>query len=401
MHPKPLEPYKYWDRVVSYRSEKLEISKEELKKINKINKTSIEVKPFPSPQKPVKVIIDTDIGTDFDDTMALLYALHLPDLEILGLTTNYGIPGLRAGVARKITDAYHMCHPEKPQFPIVIGASLQLGTHRPIFLCGNEGHPFFNDDEVGDSFNASKWGDLIQTDAADFIVSVCKQFPGEITIVSIGIPTNIALAFKRNPEVKSLIKEIIVMGGGSFIREGNCESPFPLPKKDDDIVEWVKEGKIIHCFPNHNLSGDTMASKVMFDSGVKLKIIPHDVTKNFWVQGAPIEFLRERANNVKDVRNPTDPAGAAGLIMLEWFKRRRGQNGQCPHDPLTIHEALYGDDDSPLLYAQGIMILHEWAAFGTFIPHNDGNHFLAIQTRNVDKFIEKLGETLMINDLPE
>ena len=35
-------------------------------------------------------IIDTDIGTDFDDTLALYYALNLENLEILGITTNYG-----------------------------------------------------------------------------------------------------------------------------------------------------------------------------------------------------------------------------------------------------------------------------------------------------------------------
>ena len=54
----------------------------------------------------IKIIIDTDLGTDWDDAMAIMYALNLPNIEILGITTNYGIPKLRAKVVQKIIDAY-------------------------------------------------------------------------------------------------------------------------------------------------------------------------------------------------------------------------------------------------------------------------------------------------------
>jgi inosine-uridine nucleoside N-ribohydrolase len=41
------------------------------------------------PQKPVKLIFDTDIGTDIDDSLALLALLNLPkeDVELIGITT--------------------------------------------------------------------------------------------------------------------------------------------------------------------------------------------------------------------------------------------------------------------------------------------------------------------------
>ena len=399
-HPKPIKKYKYWNREVPYRSEQFEISKKELKYIRKIQASKVDIKPCKSPNKPVKVIIDTDIGTDFDDTMALLYSLHL-NIEILGLTTNYGISELRAKVAKKVTDAYFSCHPEKKPFPIIPGASCQLGTHRSVFLFGNEGLPFFEFEEIEKYMDVNKWIKEVQTEAADFIAETCQQYPGEVKIISIGIPTNIALALKRHPKIKKLIPEVIVMGGGTVMRDEAGKSPFPLPNSSTDILEWIKAGNIVQLFPNHNLSGDTMASKILFDSGIKLKIIPHDVTCRFWVEGSPIDFLRERAKLVQDVKNPTDPAGAAGLIMLEWFKRRRNQNGQCPHDPLTIHEALFGDDDSPLMYAPGTMVIHKWAAFGTFVPHSDGNHFVAFQTRNESQFLERLATLLQINDYPD
>jgi len=34
-----------------------------------------------------KVLLDTDIGTDVDDAVALAYLLSRPDCELLGITT--------------------------------------------------------------------------------------------------------------------------------------------------------------------------------------------------------------------------------------------------------------------------------------------------------------------------
>ena len=47
--------------------------------------------------------------------------------------------------------------------------------------------------------------------------------------------------------------------------------------------------------------------------------------------------------------------------MEQWFNRRN-QNGQCPHDPLTVNEAVYSGDNSPIIYARGYLIGYEWAA---------------------------------------
>ena len=51
-----------------------------------------------------KVIIDTDVGTDVDDALALLMALNAqePAVELLGITTVYGHSALRAATAVSI-----------------------------------------------------------------------------------------------------------------------------------------------------------------------------------------------------------------------------------------------------------------------------------------------------------
>ena len=106
------------------------------------------------------------------------------------------------------------------------------------------------------------------------------------------------------------------------------------------------------------------------------------------------DYFKERANNIKDLNNPDDPEGVVGLLMNVWFKIRR-QNGQCPHDPLTIHEAIFGGDKSPIIYARGRIIVTEWAAFSTFIPMENGPHYFGIEVKKENKFLEILANTIM------
>ena len=137
-----LEEYPFAERFVSYSSELYEPSPDEIKKIKNIKSTKVTPHKGLIVEGIVKCIIDTDIGTDFDDTLALLYALNLDNLDILGITTNYGPTQLRSSVAYKIVDAYLKNHTEKKKIPIIYGANFQIGTHRDIFIKGNEGQTF-------------------------------------------------------------------------------------------------------------------------------------------------------------------------------------------------------------------------------------------------------------------
>lgn len=187
-----------------------------------------------------------------------------------------------------------------------------------------------------------------------------------------------------------------MMGGGSFVtKDQNEDTSFPLPEKDK-ISEFLTNGKLIHLYPNHNVSGDSLATKIIFDSNIRIRLICHSVTCNYFVKGAPIDFLKEKAKKEENIE--TDPATVVGLLMVEWFKVRHSDVGQCPHDPLTIHEAVFGGEKSPLKYVRGNFVFHEWAAYSTFIPNNDGPHFMAVETIPNNSFLKQLGDSLMIED---
>ena len=388
----PLTDYKYFNRRIPYTTEQKEITESEQKKISQLIPEKIEPTIFPDlvhNNSKIKIIIDTDLGTDWDDAMAIIYALKIPQIEILGITTNYGIPILRAKVVQKIIDAYEKKHPENKKIKVIPGASRPLGTHRELMIYGHEGLPFFETDELRKNLATKFIMNQEQENASKFIIEQVKKFPNEIKIVSIGIPTNIGLAIKNSPEIIPLIKEIVIMGCGSIIKAEKIAAYDPL--------EEIKNGKIISLYPNHNISGDSLASKILFDSNIPTKIVTHTVSSKFWSEGKVIDFLRNKANEEKDKTNPETPEGAVGLLMEQWFNRRR-QNGQCPHDPLTINEAAFGGDDSPIIYARGYLIVHEWAAFGTFIPRNDGPHYLGIDVKKNNNFLDKLEKTIIGND---
>ena len=50
----------------------------------------------------IKIILDTDIGDDIDDAIALTFALGSREFDLLGVTVVYGDVITRARIARKL-----------------------------------------------------------------------------------------------------------------------------------------------------------------------------------------------------------------------------------------------------------------------------------------------------------
>src|SRR6201987_976773 len=122
-------------------------------------------------QKPTKssprekVIIDTDIGDDIDDAFALALALRSPELEILGVTTNFGNTEARAKIAdRLLGEAGH------PEIPVAAGAptpeKMKLNQRR----YGEGGH----------------FAKASHPDAVKFLLEEIRKHPGMITLIAIG-----------------------------------------------------------------------------------------------------------------------------------------------------------------------------------------------------------------------
>lgn len=86
----------------------------------------------------MRLWIDTDIGSDVDDALALAYALCHPDIELVGVSTVFGDVELRTRIAEALLE-----RAGEAGVPVVTGLGKPLATERPGLMFGHEGIGLF------------------------------------------------------------------------------------------------------------------------------------------------------------------------------------------------------------------------------------------------------------------
>jgi inosine-uridine nucleoside N-ribohydrolase len=154
-----------------------------------------------------KIIIDTDPGVD--DAMAIFYALNSPEFDVLGITTVFG----NSDTATCTLNALRLLEiAERTVIPVAGGAD------RPIAAPPRVGGGFVHGaDGQGNTNLPPPSTQAIDQHAAQFMIDIVRQFPGEVTIVALGPLTNLALMLILQPDIAPLIKEIVLMGGAAFV----------------------------------------------------------------------------------------------------------------------------------------------------------------------------------------
>ena len=85
----------------------------------------------PETRRPA--ILDTDVGTDVDDILALVLLARAVELQFVGVTTVYGDTTLRARMTRLVLDQM-----DRSDVPIGVGARETL-TGRPVMVASIDG----------------------------------------------------------------------------------------------------------------------------------------------------------------------------------------------------------------------------------------------------------------------
>jgi inosine-uridine nucleoside N-ribohydrolase len=145
----------------------------------------------------VKVILDTDIGSDIDDAVCLAYLLAQPDCELLGITTVSGEPVERAKIASVI------CKQAGKDIPIYPGIE-------PPFLVAQR------QPRAPQKAALSRWAhetEFPQGEAIEWLRRTIRANPGEVTLLAIGPMTNIGALFSIDPEIPMLLKSFVMMIG--------------------------------------------------------------------------------------------------------------------------------------------------------------------------------------------
>jgi len=150
-----------------------------------------------------KILLDTDIGSDIDDSVCLAYLLRQQRCELLGITTVSGQPVIRSMLASAIAKAAG-----RGDIPIHPGVEAPLLTpqkqavaHQAKYL-----HLWPHETEFPNG------------EAIAFMRRTIRAHPGEVTLLGVGPMTNIALLFAVDPEIPSLLKELVLMCGAFTYR---------------------------------------------------------------------------------------------------------------------------------------------------------------------------------------
>jgi inosine-uridine nucleoside N-ribohydrolase len=190
-----------------------------------------------------KIIIDTDPG--IDDAMAIFFAFQAKEIEVLGLTTVYG--NVSADMASK--NGLALVELAGLDIPVCKGVARPWVGEESTYA-----HFVHGDDGFGNIDHPKTTRTLDPRTAAQFIIDMARQYPGEITIVAVAPLGNLALALRLEPALPSLIKAVNIMGGAAFV-PGN--------------VTPVAEA---------NIWNDAHAAQIVFAADWKINMFGLDVT---------------------------------------------------------------------------------------------------------------------------
>lgn len=191
--------------------------------------------PLPPFTNTKRVIVDTDPGND--DAVALLMLMRSPSISIEAITI---APG-NVGYDDEVRNALYIVDlaGQSGRIPVHLGAKHAL-LDRPYpsasFIHGISGLGTFTAPAVRQRPEPEH--------AADAIRRIVKKYPGEVVIVALGAPTNVALALLREPEIASLIKGIQFTGG-----------------------------PMLGAIPSFNSLADPEATSILLTSGARLSML--------------------------------------------------------------------------------------------------------------------------------
>jgi len=242
------------------------------------------------------ILLDTDVGTDVDDAIAIALLLAAPELDIRAVTIVSGDVNLRARIAKKL-----LMLGGRGDVPVAAGIGEPILRQRNFLWLGHEGRGIVSDNEAID---------LAAVHGVDlFIDTVLRERPH---VVTIGPLSNLAVAIMKEPAVIAAIPHLTVMGGALG---RNADAPG---------VEY-------------NLGSDAEAAQLVLSAGIPTTLVPLDVTFQVF-------FTRSDLARLRTARSALVQTVCAAIeiwapIHAEFFGASRTFDPATVaflHDPLTL-----------------------------------------------------------------
>ena len=252
------------------------------------------------------VLLDTDLGSDVDDAIALALLLACPELELVALTTVAGDVVGRAQASARL-----LACGGATGVDVCVGAPDALVRQKR-----------FNANAIPVDDYPGSPAPVSDEPAAERIVRAAREHPG-LELFLIGPMTNLAHALALDPDLPERVARLHVMGGHiRRVRIGTLEA---------------KPGV------DYNLCSDPEASVMVLGAGFDTRLVTADVTLETWLREADLARLAEAPNPVARALVPLVRAWTP--VQQRIFVDGLGgtlapDNVAFLHDPLTIWAAV-------------------------------------------------------------
>ncbi|MFL6126633.1 nucleoside hydrolase [Actinophytocola sp.] len=253
-----------------------------------------------------RVVIDTDPG--IDDAIAIFLALGAAELDVVGLTTVYG----NCAVDVATRNALVLLEvAERGEVPVAMGAAAPVATEYRGAIPHIHGV-----DGLGDSgLLTEPAGRPVDLTAAEFL---CRHAPGA-TVLALGPLTNLALALRLRPDLDTLVRQVVVMGGNALV-PGNA-----TPAAEANMVNDPEAADVVFGarWPV-TMVGLDVTQRVVMDGPRIDAVTGGDAPTTRLLRGA-ISFYRrflERVSGVDGIYLH-DPTAAAYLLDPGLFRTER------------------------------------------------------------------------------
>lgn len=249
-----------------------------------------------------------DVDTGIDDALAILYALLSPEIKVEGITTGFG--NIDVDQATENTLRVVQVANCGYEVPIAKGAAGPLKRVFPGSVSHIHGH-----NGIGDAILPPSPQQLEEESAAQFIVRKVNESPGELTLVTVGRQTNLALALQLDPSIETKFKKVVVMGGTVFV-----------PGNSTPVSEA-------------NFYGDPEAAALVFESQLPLTIVGLDVTQKTRLSKRHMAYLSQEIAD--DKQEILDFLKVALEPYFDFYAFSNKFDGECAmHDPLAVIVAI-------------------------------------------------------------
>ncbi|MBN2566284.1 MAG: nucleoside hydrolase [Candidatus Eisenbacteria bacterium] len=262
-----------------------------------------------TPERIHSIVLDVDTGVD--DAVAIAMALNSPELEILAITTVAG----NAAVDLCTRNSLVVTELLGSDVPVARGAASPLSKD---LLTAPEVH---GEDGLG-----GRRGSLpeplraaVAEPAHELLLRVSREHPGEVTLVTTGPLTNLAIALASDPDGLAGFARIVSMGG-AFRVPGNTGEG-----REGPVAEF-------------NVYVDPEAASAVLSSGLEITLVPLDATTQAILPRSSLQG-RERTSRAP-LTSPGRDVSAILYRALDYYMgyqlRESGLDGGFMHDPLAV-----------------------------------------------------------------